>query len=267
MRAFLSSAALVCMVACSSSEETQGGAAGAGATNLSGQGGEAGAGGSGVAGAGQGGASGSSGQGGVGGMSGSSGQGGAGGSSGSSGQGGAAGMGQGGSSGVSGQGGAAGAGQGGASGSSGQGGGALGGAFRYGINTGFFTAKVADADSAALAVKAGANSMRAKLSEQHLTTWGDEIEVNDMKAYQALGMTDLVAFLGGPIAEHSNAPAGKAPWELEQYSPKNLYEPIFLPSGEVNPANHWASFVARVAKTYGPWLKVYEIWNEPDQVG
>lgn len=161
----------------------------------------------------------------------------------------------------------AGGGGGGNGGSGGSGGGALGGAFRYGINTGFFTAKVADADSAALAVKAGANSMRAKLSEQHLTTWGDEIEVNDMKAYQALGMTDLVAFLGGPIAEHSTAPPGKAPWELEFYSPKNLYEPIFLPSGEVNPDNHWASFVARVAKTYGPWLKVYEIWNEPDQVG
>ena len=163
-------------------------------------------------------------------------------------------------------GGASGAG-GGGGGNGGSGGGALGGAFRYGINTGFFTAKVADADSAALAVKAGANSMRAKLSEQHLTTWGDEIEVNDMKAYQALGMTDLVAFLGGPIAEHSTAPPGKAPWELEFYSPKNLYEPIFLPNGEVNPDNHWASFVARVAKTYGPWLKMYEIWNEPDQVG
>lgn len=156
-------------------------------------------------------------------------------------------------------------------GAAGQGGsagqGTLGGPFRYGINSGFFTAKVPDADSAALAVKAGANSMRVKLSEQHLTTWGDEIEVGDMKSYEAMGMSDLVAFLGGPIAEHSTAPTGKASWELEYYAPKNLYEPIFLPNGEVNPENYWASFVARVAKTYGPWLKTYEVWNEPDQVG
>ncbi|RYE91638.1 MAG: hypothetical protein EOO75_08440 [Myxococcales bacterium] len=135
------------------------------------------------------------------------------------------------------------------------------------MNGGFFTSKVPDADTAALGVAVGVNSQRCKLTEQHLTTWGDEIEVGDMKAYQALGMTDLVVFLGGPIAAHSNAPAGKADWELEQYSPRNLYEPIWLPDGEVNPDNHWASFVARVATTYGPYLRTYEVWNEPDQVG
>ena len=91
-----------------------------------------------------------------------------------------------------------------------------------------------DADSAALARKAGANSQRAKLSEQHLATWGDDIEVNDMKAYEAMGMSNLVAFLGGLTAEHSTAPPGKASWELEFYSPRNLYEPIFLPDGELN---------------------------------
>jgi hypothetical protein len=139
--------------------------------------------------------------------------------------------------------------------------------FRFGINLGYFTSAIDDAESATVARKAGANSIRVSLPDSYLQTWGDTIEVGDMNSYAGLGMHDHVAMLNSPPAEHSNAPAGTPDWELAHYSPKNLYEPIFQPDGSVNPQNYWASYVARVVQTYGSWVQTYEVWNEPDQVG
>lgn len=138
---------------------------------------------------------------------------------------------------------------------------------RFGVNMGYQTSAIDDSESADMAHAAGANSNRAKLSEQHLTRWGDTIEQGDMAHYASLGMRDIVSFIGGPTAEHSTAPAGTADWELEHYAPRNLHEPIFLPDGSVNPQNYWAAFVARAVRSYSRWVRTWEVWNEPDQVG
>ncbi|MBI4499261.1 MAG: carboxypeptidase regulatory-like domain-containing protein, partial [Chloroflexi bacterium] len=46
--------------------------------------------------------------------------------------------------------------------------------------------------------------------------------------------------------------------------PRNLYEPVFLPDGRINPENYWARFVQAAATRYRGKVRVWEIWNEPD---
>ncbi|MBN8609576.1 MAG: hypothetical protein J0L92_03275 [Deltaproteobacteria bacterium] len=139
-------------------------------------------------------------------------------------------------------------------------------AFRRGVNPGYYGPGIDRRESAQLSVGAGASSIRGTLPERYLARWGDEIEVGDYAYYAEQGLDDHAVFLIGPSAEHSSAPAGTPDWELDHYAPRNLYEPIFLPDGRVNPENHWASYVDRVARTYGDHIAIYEVWNEPDQV-
>ena len=138
--------------------------------------------------------------------------------------------------------------------------------FRLGDNPGFYGSGIDRRESAQLSVAAGASSLRTTLPEYYLQKWGDTIEVEDYASYLPLGLGHHVCFLIGPSHEHSNAPADAQDYELAHYSPKNLYEPIFE-DGNVNPNNYWAAYVERVVKTYGQYLDMYEVWNEPDQVG
>lgn len=139
--------------------------------------------------------------------------------------------------------------------------------FRFGVNPGFYGSGIDRRESSQMSVATGASSLRTTLPEYYLQKWGDGIELDDYASYQALGLGHHVCFLIGPSHEHSNAPADAQDYELAHYSPKNLYQPIFTADGSVNPNNYWAAYVERVAKTYGQYLDIYEVWNEPDQVG
>ena len=139
--------------------------------------------------------------------------------------------------------------------------------FRFGVNPGYYGPGIDRRESSQLSVAAGADSLRTTLPESYLKQWGDGIESEDYASYTPLGLGHHVCFLIGPTREHSNAPASAQDYELDHYSPKNLYQPIFLADGSVNPDNYWAAYVERVAKTYGQYLDIYEVWNEPDQVG
>lgn len=139
--------------------------------------------------------------------------------------------------------------------------------FRFGDNPGYYGSGIDRRESAQMSVAAGASSLRTTLPEYYLQKWGETIEVADYAAYQPLGLGHHVCFLIGPSHEHSNAPADASDAELAHYSPKNLYEPIFDADGSVNPNNYWAAYVEKVAKNYGQYLDMYEVWNEPDQVG
>ncbi len=153
-----------------------------------------------------------------------------------------------------------------ASTSSGVGGGAgtTGTPFVYGLNLGYYNGNLDDTTEAALGMTAGADSHRHKLTEVFLDQWGTTIHVPELQAMIAAGEIDIVCNLIGPAAANSNAPAGG---DTEEYSPKNLWEPVLTASGDVNPANTWAAFVARVVTTYSPYIHTWEVWNEPDQVG
>ena len=118
-----------------------------------------------------------------------------------------------------------------------------------------------------MGIKAGADSHRHKLSEYFTDQWGADIHVSELQAMLGAGERDIVCFIIGPDAAHSNAPAGASTDDLVHYSPKNLYEPIFTASGDVNPDNYWAAFVKTLVTTYSPYIHMWEVWNEPDQVG
>jgi hypothetical protein len=143
----------------------------------------------------------------------------------------------------------------------------LGGWFRHGENAGYYGPGIDDSESAMLAAAAGCDSQRVSLPETFLAQWGAGIEESDFATYRSLGMDHLVAFLTSPTRAHSTAPGSAADWELAHYAPTNLYEPTFLPDGSVNPMNFWASYVAMVIAHYGDQIDIYEVWNEPDQVG
>jgi hypothetical protein len=139
--------------------------------------------------------------------------------------------------------------------------------FRFGVNGGYYGPGIDRRESAQMSLAAGAGSLRTTLPEYYLEKWGDAIEHEDYAYYETLGLGHHACFLIGPTAAHSTAPASAQEWELAHYAPKNLYEPIFLDDGSVNPDNYWAAYVARVVESYGQYLDIYEVWNEPDQVG
>ncbi|TAK33872.1 MAG: hypothetical protein EPO21_11660 [Chloroflexota bacterium] len=116
---------------------------------------------------------------------------------------------------------------------------------------------------ATVAAAAGANSARIKLPEYHFARWGYDIEFanGDMAAYRSNGLTNLTGMLIGPTAAHSNSPTGG---RLDQYSPKNLYQPIWSSPGVVNPNNYWANHVYQTVSRYKGYVKIWEVWNEPD---
>ncbi len=142
----------------------------------------------------------------------------------------------------------------------------LGGFFRYGINAGFPNPSWNDGDLAKLEALRGCNSQRVSLPETHLDRWGLGIELADLATYSSLGLTGHVGFLTSPTRPHSTAPASAAEWELVHYVPRNLYEPILLDDGSINPDNYWGSYVYQTVKTYKDLIKIWEIWNEPDWV-
>jgi hypothetical protein len=141
------------------------------------------------------------------------------------------------------------------------------GNFRYGVNIGYRNPSFTDPMSATLAQRAGVRSLRVKLPAQHLEQWGLGIEVPDNQAYNQLGLGNHIGFLiGSQTREHSLMPAEAADWEIEFYPPRNLYEPIWLGDGTVNPDNHWARYIWDVVSTYKPFIRVWHVWNEPDYV-
>ncbi len=138
--------------------------------------------------------------------------------------------------------------------------------FKFGLNLGHPNSAWGDDLLARLGARAGATSLRPKLSEYHLERWGYEIEVGDMRSYAADGLGEHTAFVIGATREHSTMPASAADWERDYYVPKNLHEPIWLENGEVNPDNYFAASLFRTMSVYGPWVSTWEIWNEPDWV-
>lgn len=138
--------------------------------------------------------------------------------------------------------------------------------FRFGINLGNPNPEFDDSEMSDLARDVGVRSIRIKYPEYHFFNWGQDIEVGDAEHYASLGMKDHVAFVIGMSQDHSTAPDGTDDWERDYYIPKNLYEPIFLENGSINPANYYAVYLSETFETYSPWVKYWEIFNEPDWV-
>lgn len=132
--------------------------------------------------------------------------------------------------------------------------------FRFGTNFGFRNDNWTDSQYSDLAAALGMNSFRVFLPENYLDTWGYDIALSNMQHYQANNLKNLTANLGAPSRAHSSSASG----ELDFYSPANLYQPIWNADGTVNPNNYWANYVYKTVSMYKPYVKIWEVWNEPD---
>ena len=139
----------------------------------------------------------------------------------------------------------------------------FGGVFRHGMNGGHINPNFTDNVDGWLGAQAGADSNRIKLPEFFLQQWGVGVRTDAAQSYITNGMSNLVCFLIGPAAAHSTSPSANS---LEAYIPKNLYEPIFAGDGSVNANNYWAKYVEETVTTYKLWVRIWEVWNEPDWV-
>ena len=150
------------------------------------------------------------------------------------------------------------------------------GSFLYGSNTGYLNSAWKDENVADIlignpdsdAAGVGVKSLRPALYEDFIYTYGTEIRVDAFKHYEKLGARNNVVFIGDrPSAEHREKKQYIEGVDSESY--ETLYEPIW-DNGEngtpVNDNNDFALYVYDLVKTYGPYVKFWEIKNEPDYI-
>jgi len=143
------------------------------------------------------------------------------------------------------------------------------GLFLYGSNMGAYSgwsdeqlAEILMGNPARNIVGAGVNSLRPAMYDHFVQQWGYDIRLNAFKAYNQLGGRDHTLFLNGPAEEHREQTRYCNDVRSQTFA--NLYEPIWASDGKVNPENYYANYVYNVVKTYGPYIKYWEVWNEPD---
>ena len=132
--------------------------------------------------------------------------------------------------------------------------------YRLGNGLGYIGNGWDDARMANLSRLAGYDGQRKKLPEQHFENWGYGIELGDAQTNTKLGILDVVGYLATPTKMHSS----NATDNSELCYPANLYEPIWLDDGNVNPNNYWAAYVYKTVEIYKDHIKIWETWNEPD---
>ena len=138
------------------------------------------------------------------------------------------------------------------------------GDFGFGSNMGYYPPHN-DEQIADFAAAIGVKTMRPALFEHFLEFWGYEARIAAFKHYESLGMKDNVCFLGYPSKEHRENKVYCGKDTSAMFA--NMYEPIWDEGQNgtpVNDKNYYALYVYKTVKTYGKWVKFWEIWNEPD---
>ena len=144
-----------------------------------------------------------------------------------------------------------------------------GGLFLYGSNMGAYPGW-SDEQLAELLIGnptkgiagAGVNSLRPAMYDHFVQQWGYDIRINAFETYRQLGGNDHTIFLNGPADAHRDQTRYCNGIQSQTFA--NLYEPIWVSAGKVNPDNYYAHYVYQVVKTYGSYVKYWEVWNEPD---
>ena len=113
-----------------------------------------------------------------------------------------------------------------------------------------------------LAYKAGLKSQRKEFSEEILLKNGYDSEIQNLNYASNLGQMDLIGYLTTPSKNHSSHQT-----DNKRYPPNNLYTDIFIIEDnikKINPQNYWANHVFQTVNKYQNYIKIWEIWNEPD---
>lgn len=136
--------------------------------------------------------------------------------------------------------------------------------YMYGSNLGYYGGNRSDLDVATLFNNVGGFSIRPSLPESFLRTWGYNNRVSTFRSYvEQLKMKELTVFVESPSEEIRD----KSKYDGSAYESrvfKNLYEPIWNADGTVNANNYYADYIYKTVQAYGPYVKFWEVWNEPD---
>lgn len=147
------------------------------------------------------------------------------------------------------------------------------GKFRFGVNPGYHGPEWGDDDLADISAGnssldiegAGVEAFRASLPGHFLEQWGYNIQVDDFKHYESVGMDDHVAFIGYPSDDQRSSSFHCSSHQSELFA--NMYLDIWDGGANgtpVNDENYYALYVYRMVSTYQDYVKFWEIWNEPD---
>ncbi len=143
----------------------------------------------------------------------------------------------------------------------------------FGTNMGYFPgwtdedlATISKGDPVREVEGIGSETLRPALFGHFLEKWGYDARISAFKYYKSIGIEDIVCFIGEPSEEQRERTI-----YCDETGPsnhyRNLYEPIW-DDGEngtpVNDNNDFALYVYKTVSLYKDYVKIWEIWNEPD---
>ncbi|GAB3021146.1 hypothetical protein GCM10027051_27950 [Niabella terrae] len=146
-------------------------------------------------------------------------------------------------------------------------GGVSGTPFLYGSNMGYYPGWTDEQLAEILlgsqnAEGAGVNSLRPALYDDFVAVWGYDFRVKTFQLYSQLGAKDNVIFLNQPREAYRDKTIYCDGHQSMTFA--NLYEPIWKDDGQINEENYYARYVYELVKRYDPYVKYWEVWNEPD---
>ena len=145
--------------------------------------------------------------------------------------------------------------------------------YGQGINFGYYD-PWSDHDLARLATGSldgrvegiGVNAYRPGLFSYHLERWGRDNLVDEFELYRKLGVTQNVVIAGYP----SEAQQSEEVWCSDGTRSnlfRGMWEPIWDDGADGTPyndANAYAAYLYEAVKTYGDYVRFWEVSNEPD---
>ena len=138
--------------------------------------------------------------------------------------------------------------------------------YHYGVNQGYYGNNWSSQHTARLSHSLGIRTLRIPLYDEFLTTYGLNSLLPDFQYFHdSLGMDEMLAFIGKPNGSNRDTTSFAGATE-KPYTFRGLYEPIWLNKEKllVNPKNTYAAYLFDVVRTYGHFIRFWEIVNEPD---
>lgn len=138
------------------------------------------------------------------------------------------------------------------------------GPFHYGTNLGYYPG-LTDGNLGDLAVGIGATTLRPALFEHFTQQYGNAVNIPWFQHYDNLGLKDNTLFVGYPSEEHRDQTYYCPTAQSTAF--KNMYAPIWDGGANgtpVNDTNYYAVFLYEIVTLYKPYIKFWEVWNEPD---
>jgi len=120
------------------------------------------------------------------------------------------------------------------------------------------------------ATKGGLNTQKKEFSEKNFffkNNYYYNSQIETCQYIYKLGQKELIGMLTTPSNEHSTDITES---ENKYYKPKNLYKDIWIyneqGNKEINKDNYWAYYIYNIVTKYQHYIKIWEIWDEPDYI-